>query len=166
MSWLSECAHLITRKHQPVSWVSPLGLPITQPYRKTNSYKVKTVMQQVMVAEHSDLLPVSSERQKAAFPPNFVHSLDASHMMMTALDCCAKGLTYTSVHDSYWTHACDVDTMNESLRDQFISLYSQPILEDLRESFCVRYPGIVFPPLPKRGTLDIHLVKKSSYFFN
>ena len=26
-------------------------------------------------------------RQRNAFPPNFIHSLDASHMMMTALAC-------------------------------------------------------------------------------
>ena len=26
-------------------------------------------------------------KQASAFPPNFVHSLDATHMMLTALEC-------------------------------------------------------------------------------
>ena len=34
-------------------------------------------------------------------------------MMLTALYCQKHGLTFTSVHDSFWTHACDVDTMNK-----------------------------------------------------
>lgn len=32
-------------------------------------------------------------RQRNAFPPNFIHSLDASHMMMTALACRDHGET-------------------------------------------------------------------------
>jgi len=35
------------------------------------------------------------------------------------------------VHDSYWTHACDVDTMNRILREKFVELYNTPILEDV-----------------------------------
>lgn len=55
-------------------------------------------------------------------------------MMMTALACRDAGLTYTAVHDSYWTHACDVDQMAALLREQFIELYSLPLLEDFRTS--------------------------------
>lgn len=35
------------------------------------------------------------------------------------------------VHDSYWTHACDVDEMNRILREKFVELYEKPILEDV-----------------------------------
>jgi len=41
------CLNVQTKAGQPVSWVSPLGLPIMQPYRKTHSLTVQTVMQQV-----------------------------------------------------------------------------------------------------------------------
>ncbi|CAB4288405.1 unnamed protein product [Prunus armeniaca] len=37
------------------------------------------------------------------------------------------------VHDSFWTHACDVDQMNEILLDKFVELYSMPILENVSE---------------------------------
>ena len=34
------------------------------------------------------------KRQRTAFPPNFVHSLDGSHMMMTAVACKKAGLNF------------------------------------------------------------------------
>lgn len=34
------------------------------------------------------------KRQRTAFPPNFVHSLDGSHMMMTANSCKKAGLNF------------------------------------------------------------------------
>lgn len=37
----------------------------------------------------------------------------------------------TGVHDSYWTHACDVDEMNKILREKFVELYEAPILENV-----------------------------------
>lgn len=30
---------------------------------------------------------VNAVKQASAFPPNFIHSLDATHMMLTALEC-------------------------------------------------------------------------------
>jgi DNA-directed RNA polymerase len=166
MTWLGECAALMTKEQQPVSWVTPLGLPVTQPYRKSTAFTVRTLMQSVTFNDNNDALPVSTTRQRAAFPPNFVHSLDATHMMTTAIECERRGLVFSSVHDSFWTHACDIDSMNEVLREQFIALYSQPILDDLYTSFCVRFPHVNFPPVPRAGTLDISRIRESKYFFS
>jgi DNA-directed RNA polymerase len=60
-----------------------------------------------------DALPVAKQKQRSAFPPNFVHSLDATHMLMTTKIMKQKGLTFAAVHDSYWTHANDIPVMNE-----------------------------------------------------
>lgn len=35
------------------------------------------------------------------------------------------------VHDSYWTHAGDVEKMNRLLREKFVELYEQPVLENV-----------------------------------
>ena len=74
---------------------------------------------------------VNSQKQASAFPPNFVHSLDATHMMLTALECRAQGLAFASVHDSYWTHAGNIDQMNGIIRDTFIALHSSDVLRGL-----------------------------------
>ncbi|VAI30967.1 unnamed protein product [Triticum turgidum subsp. durum] len=92
--------------------------------------KIKTSLQVLTLQRETDKVMV--KRQRTAFPPNFVHSLDGSHMMMTAVACKKQGLYFAGVHDSYWTHACDVDTMNKILREKFVELYDAPILENVK----------------------------------
>ena len=166
MDWLGDAAYIMASNGQPVSWITPLGLPVVQPYRRSSSVQVQTLTQKVVLADHNDLLPVSRQRQRSAFPPNFVHSLDSTHMMMTALECERLGITFASVHDSYWTHAGTVDDMNDALRRQFVRLYEKPILEELRDTLSMRFPAVKFPDLPERGTLDLREVLKAPYFFN
>ena len=50
-----------------------------------------------------------------------------------------QGLDFAAVHDSYWTHACDVDKMNVFLREQFIRLHEVDLIERLRNEFDERY---------------------------
>ena len=164
--WLTTAADEVAKCGQPISWMTPMGLPVVQPYRNSTKHRVKTHMQDVTIAVSDDELPVSKPRQKSAFPPNFVHSLDSTHMMMTALECHRRGLTYTAVHDSYWTHASNVDDMNEVLREEFVVLHSQPLLEQLRSSLVLRYPQASFPSVPVPGDLDLTEVYDSEYFFN
>ena len=38
---------------------------------------------------------------------------------------------FAGVHDSFWTHACDVEKMNKILREKFVELYSMPVLENV-----------------------------------
>jgi DNA-directed RNA polymerase len=86
-------------------------------------------------------------------------------MFMTAAQCNRAGITFAAVHDSFWCHAAHVSPMRDMLRDQFIALYSRPILEDLRDSVTARFPGMVVPPLPPTGKLDLQRVKLAPYFF-
>ncbi|CAN6446738.1 unnamed protein product [Victoria cruziana] len=164
MSWLGDCAKLIASENEPVRWTTPLGLPVVQPYRKKGRCLVKTSLQILALEKETD--KVMTKRQRTAFPPNFVHSLDGSHMMMTVIACKKAGLNFAGVHDSYWTHACDVDELNRILREKFVELYEQPILEELLESFRKSFPHVRFPPLPDRGDFDLREVLKSPYFFN
>ncbi|POY72881.1 putative DNA-directed RNA polymerase [Rhodotorula taiwanensis] len=127
-----------------VIWTTPLGLPVVQPYRRPKKKQVSTALQTVFIVDPSIPAEVDARAQATAFPPNFIHSLDATHMMMTALACKDK-ISFASVHDSYWTHACDVDEMSTVLRDTFIELHSQDILGRLRQEFIERYAGHVVP---------------------
>ncbi|CAI8584735.1 unnamed protein product [Vicia faba] len=164
MNWLGECAKVIACTNQAVRWVTPLGLPVVQPYREIGRHLIKTSLQVLTLQRETDKVMV--KRQRTAFPPNFVHSLDGSHMMMTAVACKQAGMNFAGVHDSYWTHACDVDEMNRILREKFVELYDAPILENLLENFEKTFPALKFPPLPERGDFDLQEVLKSPYFFN
>jgi DNA-directed RNA polymerase len=156
--WLSVCARLIGRAIRldadgalpaakdpmaSVTWTTPLGLPVAQPYRKQKKTQVLTALQSVFITDPNAPAQIDGRAQATAFPPNYVHSLDATHMMLTAIDCQREGLAFASVHDSYWTHACDVDRMSGILRDCFIRLHSQDLLGDLRRDFARRYADFV-----------------------
>ena len=128
-----------------VIWTSALGLPVVQPYRKIKKHQITTAVQSVYIRDPNQNYEVNPSKQASAFPPNFIHSLDATHMFLTALECHSAGLVFASVHDSYWTHACDIDTMSDIIRDTFVRLHSQDILVRLRDEFLQRYKGYKIP---------------------
>ncbi|KAK5115610.1 hypothetical protein LTR85_009781 [Meristemomyces frigidus] len=127
-----------------VVWTTPLRLPVVQPYRKSKSAEIKTNLQSIHLQEPQVWDPVSKRKQLQAFPPNFIHSLDATHMLLSALRCNELGMTFASIHDSFWTHACDVDQLSVVLRDAFVEMHSEDIIGRLREEFLMRYKGCMY----------------------
>jgi DNA-directed RNA polymerase len=124
-------------------WTTPLNLPIVQPYRSVERRQIATNLQTIYIKDPFAMNPVDARKQVAAFPPNFIHSLDATHMLLSAIACSRAGLDFAAVHDSYWTHACDVDTMNSCLRDEFIKLHEVDLIARLKEEFDERYKGFL-----------------------
>ncbi|KAH7722584.1 DNA-dependent RNA polymerase [Aphelenchoides avenae] len=170
--WFQAVAKTIVGLMRPVEWTTPLGLPVVQPYmaEAKDADTLRMVMKPTL------------HKQKNAFAPNFVHSLDSTHMMLTTLFCRHRGITFAAVHDCYWTHASTVDDMNVICREQFIALHRQPIVQQLSESFREKYltPELLklmpeeerkeleaaFEPEFKPGNLDIERVRDSVYFFS
>ena len=189
-SWLTECAGVVAGEcGENVSWLTPLGLPVVQPYcsliakrdpgidiEMTNIFRV--------AAASLPVERVNKMKHRNGFPPNFIHSLDSSHMMLTSLHLWSHGLTFASVHDCYWTHARDVDAMNSVCRGQFIALHSSPILEDLsdyllrshmeevqedssqEENLEKQKKEMLFKQVPSKGQLDLEVVRGSTFFFS
>ncbi|KAI3642318.1 hypothetical protein MP228_011873 [Amoeboaphelidium protococcarum] len=122
-----------------VVWTTPLGMVVAQPYKDIKHVTISTAMQSFTLKDHRKKSSVDVSKQVQGFPPNFIHSLDATHMLMTALECYSQGMTFASVHDSYWTHACDVDRLRIILKEQFVKMHSQPIMENLQEELMLRY---------------------------
>jgi DNA-directed RNA polymerase len=65
-------------------------------------------------------------------------------MLLSALKCDELGLTFAAVHDSFWTHASDIGTMNGVLRDAFIKIHSEDVIGRLSAEFEARYRGCVY----------------------
>lgn len=132
------------RFRSTVIWTTPLGLPVVQPYRSRKARRVRTSLQDLNVINPNADDVVSRRKQLQAFPPNFIHSLDATHMIMSANACHKAGLTFSAVHDSFWTHACDVDEMNTILREAFVRMHSDDIIGRLAAEFDVRFGKNMF----------------------
>ncbi|XP_038025070.2 DNA-directed RNA polymerase, mitochondrial isoform X2 [Anas platyrhynchos] len=179
--WLTESAKLIAQSGQTVEWVTPMGLPIVQPYYRVRSTVLNSNMQNLSVKSSANTnQKPDTVKQKNAFPPNFIHSLDSTHMMLTALHCFRQGLTFVSVHDCYWTHALTVDVMNQICRQQFVALHSQKILQDLSKFMLKKYCSPSedsrapwqkklmeqLSSVPETGEFNLTKVMDSTYFFS
>ena len=168
MAWLAECARLIAGRGRAVEWTTPMGLPVVQPYRAKGRKVIRTLVQSFVLQFDNDENKVQKNKQRSAFPPNYIHSVDSAHMMKTAVACHAAGLVFAGVHDSFWTHAGDVPEMSKHIREKFIELHSEPLLEQLYEELKQKYPEIAMdlPPPPPPGSMDLQSVRDSVYFFS
>ncbi|XP_076632454.1 mitochondrial RNA polymerase isoform X2 [Colletes latitarsis] len=172
--WFTKCARIISIVcSENVEWITPLGFPVAQPYSKYQILKKKY--------NEIKLIP-DAVKQKNAFAPNFIHSLDSTHMMLTSLYCNKADVTFVSVHDCFWTHACTVNSMNKICREQFVALHTEPILEDLAKFFVRHYRPVYknlkleeeavneieknLTNIPEQGSFDINNVLQSIYFFS
>ncbi|KAK0386064.1 hypothetical protein NLU13_5901 [Sarocladium strictum] len=127
-----------------IVWTTPLRMPVAQPYRKSSRKDIKTCLQTVTVGSSGQIDPVNRRKQLQGFPPNFIHSLDASHMLLSALKCHELNLDFAAVHDSFWTHAADIDTMNGVLRDSFVSIHQEDVVGRLAAEFTARHQGSMY----------------------
>ncbi|KAL4932913.1 DNA-directed RNA polymerase [Aspergillus undulatus] len=150
---------------QTVIWTTPLGLPVVQPYRTRIARRIDTALQGLNIVDRDSGGTVSKRKQLQAFPPNFIHSLDATHMMLSASACHKAGLTFSAVHDSFWTHASDVDSMNRILREAFVKMHSDDVIKRLAAEFKVRYGrNLFYAKIPKSSKVAkaIHAWRKGN----
>ena len=168
MDWLSAWAVKITKqdKHQAIKWTSPIGLPVVQHYRNLRAAYIRTCLGiQKVYFPADESQPVAKSKQHKAFSPNFIHALDASHMLLTANACQRDGIAFAAVHDSYWCPANRVDDMRTIIKTEFISLHNKPILENLQTELRKLVKKIPDLPIPERGNCDLNQIMKCEYFF-
>lgn len=163
--WLSSCANLIAASGNSVIWTTPFGMDAKQPYLRTTPRIIRTCLQHITLRSCAGDLPVLKRKQTQAFPPNFVHSIDAAHLINTAIRMAEEGIPFAGVHDSYWSHAGNVPAMSAIIRQEFAALHKTPLLTALHGQFVARYPDIAFPTPPVPGALDIEKVMQSDYAF-
>lgn len=172
MGWLQKSARLASSEMVPVKWWTPCNFPVLQAYKATKPHRVETkllgsVFKPSLYSETGEL---DKHRQANGVAPNFVHSIDASHCMMTIHIAQQLGIhNFAMVHDSFGTHAADAEDMWWCIRKAFVEMYSQTdVLEDFKEDLKATLPvvrHVDIPELPEKGDLDIHLVEESEFFF-
>ncbi len=166
MDWMCVCARMIAEKGRPVSWKTRLGFPVVQPYRLLSLVRVNTLLGNLTLRINDDALPVSLRRQVDGTPPNFIHSVDQTHMHMTARECRREGVDFLATHDRYFAHAAHMPRLIHHTRSQFVKLHEPDLLVDLWKQWQGQHIDIDFPPPLDRGTFDINDVLQSTYFFS
>lgn len=191
MAWLQKASSLLAKEKTedncgiPTYWITPAGFLVHQDYKKTKVHQIHTIINgsinikdpyqgeskdikttKIKVYEDSDEIDPRKQRQGIA--PNFVHSMDASHLMLTVCSCVDQGVdSFAMIHDSYGTHAGYGDIMFNTVREVIVKTYTEHnVLQDLHDHIegMLKDPSDL-PEIPDMGTLDINCIKESMYAF-
>lgn len=171
MDWLREAAKVAGEYGLPVWWTTPQGLPVLQAYRTVHAKRVEVHFggKRLQLTTAVDGEDIDRRAQANGIAPNFVHSLDAAHLMAVVNEAADRGISHVAViHDSFGTHAANAGALAEILRDTFVDQYTENRLEIFRDELAAQLPPELaerLPPLPAVGTLDIEQLRESAYMF-
>lgn len=171
MDWLRDAAKVASEANLPIWWTTPVGLPILQEYREAEGTRVKVHWegQRIDLVVMQDGTRLSKRSQMNGVAPNFIHSLDASHLMAVAEASKKAGINHLAViHDSFGTHAADTTTMARLLRETFVAQYTPDVLRGFYDELVEQLPEDLaksLPTPPGFGEFDLNEVLKSDYVF-
>ena len=170
MKFLKEVSRLVASENLPVTWTTPLGLPIFMSCYKRESKRVKTQMGDsiIKLSLASDTKIIDKRKTGQSICPNFIHSLDASVLQLAVVKANELGIdTFSLIHDSFGVLAPDVRLMAKALREAFCEIYGRDVLAN----FAVEMKQMLseknqkkFPNIPQKGNLDLEQVKHSIFF--
>lgn len=157
MKWLQQ-----NIGNRLVHWVTPVGFPVFQCYKDVESTRVETQICGVITLFYSDYDKEGEPNkylQRSGISPNFVHSLDSAHMVMTILN--SDFTSYAMIHDDFGTHAGKVEELSKIVRQSFYNLYDQhcPLTEWAEQNE-------VEAPIPEKGEYNLIDIIEADYFFS
>ena len=145
-----------------IRWRTPSGFPVVYESFRQDDFKCRGSINGKQI-KHTIKIKTNIPDIRGymcGISPNYVHSMDASHM---ALVIDRWDGHFGAVHDSFSTHACDVDAMLDLTKDTFIEMYDvDNYFDKIREDITGSTDNI---EQPKRGGLDVQETRHSDYFF-
>lgn len=184
--WLRQIAKLYSKADLPIVWTAPSGLPVRQANPAMNAERTTVTFrgrklqlqlsqppaQRPWEADADTASPFFNAREAASsIAPNFIHSLDAAHLMAVANACREEGINALAViHDSFGTHAAHTSALSRILRQTFLAQYSgnplQAFYEEAKRGLASD-PKLQsqVPPPPSLGGFDLQEVLKAPYMF-
>jgi len=172
MNYLQTIARVVAKEQLPVHWVTPVGFPVYQSYPEMKSKRVKAMLMGEVIKPriNTETDKTDKLRMGNGVAPNVVHSVDSAAMMETVNIAYRNGITnFCNVHDSFGTTAGDVEVLNKSLREAFVTMFTEhDILANFRNDVLKQLPVELhekIPEVPEKGSLDIQQLTNSEFFF-
>ena len=169
MAYLQELAtqELDRTGNDTITWTTPTGFPVIYEAPRLDKYRYMIRMRidgKSKRINHVAQFPAYGIADYRKFmcgiSPNFIHSIDASHMCMVVS---RWGSAFGGVHDSFSTYADDVDDLQQLTKEVFVEFYtSDNNYKDIQRMILTDDVELDTPGL---GSLDIRSVMNSDYFF-
>jgi DNA-directed RNA polymerase len=164
MDWFRELAEKAGKKGLSIDWVTPSGFPCRQAYSQ-KEYKRYELYNMTLAVPQPIPNTIDVKRQVQGIVANIIHSFDCVHAVLTCNAAMANNITSLQfIHDSFGTHACDIDELGVILRNEFISMHSNDLMQQFVDF--AKANDLDMPPFPSQGRLDLESVRNSAYFFS
>lgn len=161
MKWLQGWAKHAVKNDLPVAWIAPSGLHVVSEYEGMQTKEVKSVAFKTRITLYKPNGKSDLKKTMNAVAPNFVHSLDASHMARVVLKATEEGMDVVTIHDDFGVHAADTERFHQIIREEFVAMYEgNTILEDMAAATGYDVP------IPAKGDLNLRDILRSTYFFH
>lgn len=168
MKEIRRLARFAAKRNEGLEWTTPTGFIVKQRIMATEMLRVRTIlMGDIRMSLQVETDVVDEAAMMGAAAPNFVHSYDASHLILTVCDLVDRGVTSIAViHDSFGTHADNTENLRDALKGQMVEMYAGTnAIDDLiyeNEARWLVDTGII---APEQGDFDVREIMKSEYVF-
>ena len=161
MKYLQQLANdRLDQGYGYMTWTSPSGFPVIYTCNHQRSEKQRGTISGLGQINHVAKVDTNvSDRRgfMCGISPNFIHSQDAAHMSLVVHQ--FEG-DFGAVHDSFSTHASDVEELLAITKGVFIGMYNE---DNYFNNIQARIEATATQP--ELGSLNIEDVEKSDYFF-
>jgi DNA-directed RNA polymerase len=178
MKYLQKvAAHELDCGRNQMSWHTPSGFPVVYKAFLQQEWKQRGTIKGIQGNKdgrvmHVVKVNVNNQETGAKVPckrsfasgisPNVIHSYDAAHMANTIV---AFNGSFGAVHDSFSTHADEVDFLQEVTKQTFIAQYDVDNFFDIIQDTLMLNKDTFEYPQPKLGALNLSQLTDSKYFF-
>jgi DNA-directed RNA polymerase len=173
MVMLQKCARTLAHEGKPLTWTTPLGLPWINRYHKPMLKRVSLWLRDTRISTivaDGGMKEIDKGKASNGVAPNFVHALDAAHLLMVTNACVSENITQlATVHDSFGCLAPQATRFNQIIREQFVELYKKhdvlaEVLASARHDLTVHNQQRL-PETPQYGTLKLKEVINANFAF-
>lgn len=191
MNYLQSLARLFNNQAMPITWTTPTGFVVQQSYYSVKGKIVRLMTGGSIVLKNgipiwknedsdsgkkitfqsTDDRQIDPTRQVSGIAPNFIHSLDASHLMSSVVEAKRHNINdFALIHDSLGVHAGNTEQFSQIIRDCFYHLYADndplgEITTHLTAQLDEKLKDKI-PVMPQKGSLDLKEIKQAVYLFS
>lgn len=169
MAFIKSVAKAVSLHNEPLEWTTPTGFIVRQAsYEVTEEKRIKSqLLGGTWFRIYEETKTIDARRMQSSAAPNFVHSMDASHLIKSVCAFVAAGITSIAViHDSFGCHACDTETLLRALLTSFHAMYTEnDVMKSFLEENEQRIKADLAVELPEKGSLNLDDLLSANYCF-
>ena len=169
MKFIKAVTKVVSSLNKSIEWTTPTGFIVSQSvYEVSEDRQVFTNMLggcKFRVKE--DLKTIDIRRMGSSCAPNFVHSMDGSHLVLATCSFDDSGIkSIALIHDSFGTHAGNTELLRSLLVNSFVDMYrDNDVITKFKEENEERLMIEIDVEMPTIGNLDLEVIRGSKYCF-